>query len=366
MHVRLRRARLATLATLSMAVMSSLILPGIGVFREPDPVRAVLGATGTLLFAAAQAALLYATVTPDISRNIQHRLAQAFGVTALASVPLVGPLAAAQEAGRWESWAWIGASILATAPVLGRRPVVVTTVAATLAAAALLAWWHGDIGYFTITVAVGLCLVAVSGLHLWLWTLLVEADDGRKAQVKLAAAEERLRFARDVHDLLGHDLSVIALKAELAERDPGRAAEEAADLRRLAAAALSDLRRAVHGYREVDLRAQITAIEQVLRSSGVRCTATLPAQDLPQDVAARLAPVVREAGTNVLRHSKATWCTIEVGPDGVTVANDGAAERPADPHSSGLRGLADRLAESGGTLRTRLEGGVFTLEATLR
>ncbi|MEV4895951.1 two-component sensor histidine kinase, partial [Nonomuraea sp. NPDC055795] len=90
------------------------------------------------------------------------------------------------------------------------------------------------------------------------------------------------------------------------------------------------------------------------------------AQDLPQDVAARLAPVVREAGTNVLRHSKATWCTIEVGPDGVTVANDGAAERPADPHSSGLRGLADRLAESGGTLHTRLEGGVFTLEATLR
>ncbi|MFI6298266.1 sensor histidine kinase [Nonomuraea sp. NPDC050790] len=366
MHVRLRRARIATLATLGMVVMSSVALPGIGVFREPDPVRAALGAVGTLLFAAAQAALLYATVTPDISRNVQHRLAQAFCVAALASVPLVGPLAASPEAGRWESWAWIGASILATAPVLGRRALVLSTVAATLAAGALLAWWHGDIGYFTITVAVGLCFIAVNGLHLWLWTLLVEADEGRQAQVRLAAAEERLRFARDVHDLLGHDLSVIALKAELAERDPGRAAQEAADLRRLAAAALSDLRRAVHGYREVDLRAQLAAIEKVLRSSGVRCTATLPAEDLPQEIAALLAPVVREAGTNVLRHSRATWCTIDVTREGVTVANDGAVERPADPHSSGLRGLADRLAESGGTLRTRLEGGVFTLEATLR
>ncbi|MFI6499347.1 sensor histidine kinase [Nonomuraea typhae] len=362
MHARLRRARIATLATLSTTVLSSLLLPGIGLFREPDPVRAALGGLGIALFALAQAGVLYAAVTPAVSPAVHRKLTWAYGAAAAASVPLVGPLAGPG----WESWAWIGAAVLATSPVLGRRPVAAAVIAATVAAAAALAWWHGDLGYLTITVAVGLCIIAMNGLHLWLWTLLVEADEGRQAQARLAAAEERLRFARDVHDLLGHDLSVIALKAELAERDPARAAREAADLRRLAAAALTDLRRAVHGYQQADLRAQVTAIEQVLRSTGIRCTATLPGADLPQDAAARLAPVVREAGTNVLRHSRATWCTIEVTRDGVTIANDGAGESPADPHSTGLRGLADRLAESGGTLRTRLDGGVFTLEATLR
>ncbi|WP_344843611.1 histidine kinase dimerization/phosphoacceptor domain-containing protein [Nonomuraea dietziae] len=90
-----------------------------------------------------------------------------------------------------------------------------------------------------------------------------------------------------MHDVLGHDLSVIALKAELAERlvslAPDKAAQEAADLRRVAADALTNLRAAVHGYREVDLAAQLTAVAQVLRSSGVRCTVTGPDRELPRE-----------------------------------------------------------------------------------
>lgn len=364
-----RRARLATLATLSMAVVSSLVMPGAGLLREQDPVRVAMGVVGILAFAAAQAGVLYAAVTPEISRNIQRRLGVAFIVAAVASIPLTATLGW----DTWETWAWLGASVLATAPLLGGRAVALATATAAIAASAGVGWVYtavhqGGYGkvaeYAAITVILGLCIVAVNGVHVWLWTLLVEARDGRAAQAKLAAAEERLRFARDVHDLLGHDLSVIALKAELAERDPRRAAEEAADLRRLAAAALADLRRAVHGYREVDLRAQLAAVEQVLRSSGVRCTVTWPGE-LPQESAARLAPVLREASTNVLRHSRASWCTIEVTAEGITVTNDGAAQNPADRHSSGLSGLADRLAESGGTLRTGLDGGVFTLQATL-
>ncbi|MGH3778465.1 MAG: sensor histidine kinase [Pseudonocardiaceae bacterium] len=224
---------------------------------------------------------------------------------------------------------------------------------ATLAVAVGVAWWTGgSVGkYALITVSIGLSVAAMSGLPAWLWDLLAQAQAGRAAQARLATTQERLRFARDVHDLLGHNLSVIALKAELATRlapvDAERAAGEAAEVQRLAASALAEMREAVHGYRAVDLREQLTAVAQVLRSSGVRCTVTQPSGELPPEIATQLAPVPREASTNVLRHSKAGWCTIEIIRSGnevrMIVANDGAT----------------------GALHTRNENGVFTLEATV-
>jgi two-component system sensor histidine kinase DesK len=217
----------------------------------------------------------------------------------------------------------------------------------------------------------GLSLLAIHGLPGVLWHLVLEARDGREALARLAITEERLRFARDVHDLLGHHLSVIALKAELAQRlaaaDPARAGREAGEVRELAAAALAEMREVVHGYRAVDLTAQLDAVAQVLGSSGVRCTVTGDPGPLPDTVATALAATVREAGTNVLRHSRATWCRIDLvqGADEVrlTVANDGAGEAHPDAYSSGLQGLSDRLARSGGRLRTSVAGGVFTLDA---
>ncbi|NUT48776.1 MAG: histidine kinase, partial [Saccharothrix sp.] len=214
----------------------------------------------------------------------------------------------------------------------------------------------------------GLALAHV--LPVWLWDLVEQARQGREARARLAVTEERLRFARDVHDLLGHRLTVIALKAELAARlsavDGERAGAEADEVRALAAAALADLREAVHGYRSVELPDQASAIEQVLTSSGVRCTVSVPS-GLPA-VARELSWALREAGTNVLRHSRARWCTIDVvaGADEVrlTVANDGA--HGARGRGSGLTGLAERLARVGGTVRTGEEDGVFTLVATVR
>ncbi len=213
----------------------------------------------------------------------------------------------------------------------------------------------------------------MSGLPVWLWDLLAQAQAGRAAQARLATTEERLWFAPDVHDLLGHNLSVIALKAELAAClapvELERAAGEAAEVQRLAASALAELREAVHGYRAVDLREQLSAVAQVLRSSGVRCTVTQPPGELPSEIAIQLAPVLREASTNVLRHSRASWCTIEIVRQGsevrMIVANDGATGAGPDRYSFGLRGLADRLADVGGALHTWDENGVFTLEATV-
>ena len=368
---RLRRARTATLGALGTALLTSLIMPGIGLLFERSALWVVLGLLGIVAFVAAQAGALYGVVTPWMAEATRRRLLAGFAAAAVLSVPLVGPVGADE----WETWAWLGGSIVGSTPLLVRRWAAALVTVATLAVAVSVAWWTDGsvVRYTLITASIGLSVAAMSGLPAWLWDLLAQAQAGRAAQARLATTQERLRFARDVHDLLGHNLSVIALKAELAARlapvDAERAAQEAAEVQRLAASALTDMREAVHGYRAVDLREQLTAVAQVLRSSGVRCTATQPAGELPSEIAAQLAPVLREASTNVLRHSKASWCTIEIIRHGnevrMIVANDGATGAGPDSYSFGLRGLAERLADAGGALHTREANGVFTLVATV-
>jgi two-component system sensor histidine kinase DesK len=368
MHRRLRRVRVVTLVVLATNAAAAWFMPAIGLGREPDQARVVWGLTGVVLFAVAQAVVLWALVTPWISERARRRSIVVFAGASLVSVPLVGPLG-----GSWPSWAWLAACIVGIVPVLTGK--VAAALLCTLVAVISVVISPGSVvDTLLITVGFGSGIAAINGLHVWFWDLLLQAEEGRSAQAQLAATEERLRFARDVHDLLGHRLSVIALKAELAERlapsDAGRAGAEAAEVRRIAATALTELREVVHGYREVDLREQVSAIERVLVSSGVRCTVTTPAGELPGPGAAVLAAVLREASTNLLRHSAATWCTIDVedsaGGVRLTVVNDGAGAATPDAHSHGLRGLAERLAEHGGQLRTRAADGTFTVEAVVR
>ncbi|MEU4834314.1 histidine kinase [Streptosporangium sp. NPDC023615] len=368
---RLRWVRVATLGSLATAVLMTLAMPGFGLGVETDPLRIALGATGILVFAAAQAAVLYAAVTPSLSQAVHRRLLAGFATAAALSVPLTAPLGG----GDWKTWAWVGASIVGTAPLLGGRATAVAVMAAAVAVSGVVGWWSGGplVEYLVTTVGFGVMTIGVTGLHAWLWNLLIAAQEENSAQGRLAAARERLRFGRDVHDLLGHTLSVIALKAELAERlvsvDAARAEQEAAAVRLLAASALADLRKAVHGYRTVDLRGELDEVSRVLRSSGIRCTVTDRTGELPVDVAAPLSMVLREAGTNVLRHSTASWCSIELSRHDdevrMTVTNDGAAAVRPDRHSSGLRGLRERLAETGGTLDVRADGGLFVLESAM-
>jgi two-component system, NarL family, sensor histidine kinase DesK len=366
MRRRLERVRLVTLIVLATNASAALFLPAVGLWREPSPVRVALGAVGIVLFSAAQAAVLHALVTPWLSPTVRRRVVGAFAVAAVVSLPLVGPMG-----GDWPSWNWLAACIIGVLPVItGRiRAIVLCAVVVVVAA---LTTPDPVVHSLIISLGFGSGIAAINILQLWLWDLLLQADQGLAAQARLAAAEERLRFARDVHDLLGHQLSIIALKAELAERlattDGERAGREAAEVRRLAASALAELREVVHGYRRVDLTEQLAAIEQILQSSGVRCTVTAPGTGLPSEAA--LAAVLREATTNVLRHSRATWCTIEIehadSEIRMIVTNDGTdADRSPDEHSHGLRGLADRLAETGGVLHTRAADGRFTVEAVV-
>ena len=198
-------------------------------------------------------------------------------------------------------------------------------------------------------------------LLLWLLGVVQQLDDVQQARAALAVAEERLRFARDLHDVVGRHLSAIAVKSELsgelARRDDGRAVEQALEVRGLAQEALREVREVVRGYREVDLETEIAGSCALLRSAGIRCRTAGDATHWPPPVRAALGWGVREGTTNVLRHSLAGSCsiTLESTADGLArlvVENDGSGQgsRPPAP-GSGLAGLSERVRPLGGTVQ---------------
>ncbi|MEO3789545.1 sensor histidine kinase [Nonomuraea sp. B10E15] len=190
---------------------------------------------------------------------------------------------------------------------------------------------------------------------------------------RLAVDNERLRFARDMHDLLGHSLAVMTVKSQLAGRlavaDPERAGAEMRDVEELSRQALSEVREAIAGYRELSLPEELDGARRALGTAGVRLE--VAADPLPADAEPVLAWVVREATTNVVRHSGARRCRIRLGVEGgqayAEVLDDGRGPAAAaDAGGNGLRGLAERIHVAGGTLHgSAAEGGGFLLTARL-
>src|SRR6202158_4681155 len=194
----------------------------------------------------------------------------------------------------------------------------------------------------------------------------------REQIARLAVGEERLRFARDLHDLLGHSLSVIALKSELAGRliktTPGLAAHEIEDIEKVARDALREVREAVTGYRQPALAAELAGAREALTAAGIEYHTDLGHAPLPPAVEAVLAWTVREGVTNVMRHSQATRCAIRVlkkdGQATIEVIDDGRGGVPEA--GSGLHGLEERVRERGGTLTAEaLPHEGFRLRVTL-
>jgi two-component system, NarL family, sensor histidine kinase DesK len=211
---------------------------------------------------------------------------------------------------------------------------------------------------------------AVPGITLWgvctiIVRRLVETVDqlraAREELARLAVAEERLRFARDLHDLLGHSLSLITLKSELAGRlvhaDSARAAAEISDVERVARQALREVRETVAGYRRPTLAGELAGVRDLLTAAGIETRINAAAGPLPPEVDAVLAWTVREGATNVIRHSRARHCEIDVTHDNgaicVEVIDDGhgpPAATPVAATGTGLSGLAERVAAFDGRL----------------
>lgn len=214
---------------------------------------------------------------------------------------------------------------------------------------------------FTVFYALLAALFLGLSLRISVWMVLVvwDMDRRRAVDARLAVAEERLRFSRDLHDVFGRTLSTVAVKSELAaalaQRDDPRGVQEMLQVRELAEDGLKEVRAVVQGYRAADLPTEMVGARSILTASGIDTRVAGEHLHLPEPVQQALAWVVREGVTNAVRHSDATECIIELSERndgyGLQISNDGVttAEGVA-PSGSGLRGLTERLGALGGTV----------------
>ncbi|MEQ7848695.1 sensor histidine kinase [Nocardioides kribbensis] len=313
----------------------------------------------------------------------------AVAVTCALGTPVVRDVAALYPAARPVPWRSVGPLLAATAVVLlGDRllPDGLRGVGA-MVALSVLSWSVGGLRDDRVSAALvggfGLVFWATTGLlvaglgaagvtaffvftarvSLWLLGVVSELDRARALQADLAVAEERLRFSRDVHDVLGRRLSAIALQSELAarlsERGDTAAAATMLEVRGVAHTALREARALARGYRATDLAQELEGARSLLDAAGI--AVALDVADLPTAWHEPAGWVVRECVTNVLRHSAATRVEITYAAGALVVGNDGVGPAGTGPTpGSGLTGLRERLAPLGARLdvgTTGLTGG---------
>jgi two-component system, NarL family, sensor histidine kinase DesK len=212
------------------------------------------------------------------------------------------------------------------------------------------------VGFIASSAGVGMLMLVMRDLRV----RNMELNDARAELADMAVAEERERFARDLHDLLGHSLSVIALKAELAGRlladGPPAAAREVAELETVARAALGEVRDAVSGYRQPTLDRELAGARMALSAAGIEAEVDESRVPLDPAVEAVLAWAVREGATNVIRHSGARHCTFKVSASltdaGVEVIDDGRGANGngivGGARAAGQAGVQAGAGEAGG------------------
>jgi two-component system, NarL family, sensor histidine kinase DesK len=235
--------------------------------------------------------------------------------------------------------------------------------------------WFAGLGWLDLaqTIVFIPAIVIITRIVMWSITTSWQLNDARKEIARLAVETERLRIARDLHDLLGHNLSLIALKSELAKRlvnvAPERAIVEISDVENVARTTLQEVREAVSAFRQPTLKSELNAAQEILVAAGIayRFDGDDSVIDaLPTTIEAVLSWTVREGVTNVIRHSRAHLCTILVARNAdeisIEVIDDGVGAsiiNGSDNEGNGLRGLTERVETLGGQCEAfpREEGG---------
>ncbi|GGC53735.1 hypothetical protein GCM10011410_02650 [Hoyosella rhizosphaerae] len=281
-------------------------------------------------------------------------------------------LALVMAGGRGSDWVNLYLASGLAALAVGLAPILVgkRAVVAGLAAAAIALGVTGA-PHAALVAAVGVALV-ITFFHSTLWPLDVmkQLEQLRVRDAALSVAEERLRFSRDLHDVVGRTLSAIAIKAELAaklaDRGDASASAHMREVESIAHSSLRNVRELARGYRAIDLTQELRGARSLLESAGIATTVEGTPDAVSTANSEAAAWVVREATTNILRHARAHQCTITIDESQVVVANDGLAGAPNMSPGLGLTGLRERLAAIGASLDIRCDASTFTVIARFK
>ncbi|MEU7414037.1 histidine kinase [Streptomyces sp. NPDC042638] len=312
----------------------------------------VAGAVGLTAFVGVYLTLVYRNMGRSFSPRVVLTLGGVLGVLAPVLAATLGS-------------AWLGLFVYLSVAWGATLPLRAAywAIPASGALMYLIALRFGEAaearGLILLVVLIGFAMTGVGQLV----RTTIELRKARATVAQLAANEERLRLARDLHDLLGHSLSLITLKSELAGRmlpdHPDRAAQQVADIEQVSRQALVDVREAVTGYRRPRLAAELAGMQVALTAAGV--VAEVPAEPdlatVPEESESALAWALREAVTNVVRHSGADRCVIQLlhrqtldGPVLELSVEDNGSGGSGKGAGNGLTGLTERLEKAGGTL----------------
>ncbi|MER5433350.1 histidine kinase [Streptomyces sp. NPDC002588] len=344
------------------------LLLGMGAFSNlfqgetPNP---LLGGLGVLTF---NSCYIYVAVRSFVKEKRES-------VSTLLALALMAVVTCGLALGYGGSWTLFFPLLgLAAGATLRGRPLRVTGISLAVLAGAVTSvhegWGGLDTAYATWISTI------VTAVILSLSETVRELRTAREELARRAVEKERLRFSRDLHDLLGHTLSVIVVKSEAARRlAPGNldaALAQVTDIESVGRQALTEIREAVTGYREGSLATELDRAHSALTAAGVEPSVRWSGAPVEPQTAALLGWVVREAVTNVVRHSGATRCEITVAGRAeqvrLTVTDNGTGGADCSPRSggTGLTGLRERLAAAGGSLAAGPgQRGGFTVTAQL-
>jgi len=347
-----------------------LIFPLVALLGEPHPAwQLVVGLVALLFFAVSYTWLMW---PHPASLGARLRARSRLSLFLFALLAVLASVASLIFGPAW-FWLFIGVSAIAGL-LLPLRWAFAAVVCFTLLPLLMAVGMHKGIDWWWIIAlmllvrGLGLDMIGIAQMG----HAIRELHLARRELARLKVEEERLRLARDVHDLLGQSLSVITLKSEVARglitEDPARCAQELAEIEQVGRMMLREVRKTVAGYRQPTLAQELDGVCQLLEAAGIAYDIEYQQEALPLLLDTVLAWVVREGVTNVLRHSQARHCLLRFtcgqGTIGVEVLNDGEqGERMKDAETrggSGLLGVRERVEMVGGTM----EAGPLLLSGT--